>query len=238
MFREIKKRKLILENRKPYSREVTNYIEELNTVDWIYTSMRLDGSNITRNSVQKILKGEFIIDVTLNDHAGIGNYQEVVKLAYDMADMGIELNEKYLFRFYQILAKPEKLEYRRNNPILLMLDYNPPHPSEIDEQMGILFMWLNTYDFQGNPILRAAYIHNKIIEIYPFETYTKAVARRAKYYELIRTGRPPVVFNLFEQEYDEALKRFLRKEEIQPIYEPLERGIYNKLDVMMQLTSN
>lgn len=236
MFREIKKKKLILDNRKPYTKETAEYIDEINLIDWIYTSMRLDGSSIGKTSVQKIVKGDFIVDVTINDHSMIGNFQDAIKLAYDMANMEIELTEKYLFRFYQLLANPERLEYRRNNPILVMLDYIPPHPSEIEEQMEILFQWMNTYDFQGNPILRAAYLHNKLVEIYPYEAYSEAVARMAMYYELIRNGYPPVLLNLSESEYYAAIRNYLKKEEIQPLYEPLERGVYNKLEIMMQLT--
>ncbi|MBR0600346.1 Fic family protein [Sinanaerobacter chloroacetimidivorans] len=237
MFREIKKKKLILDNRKPYTREIANYIDELNVVDWIYTTLRLDGSNIGKISVQRILKGELVSEATLNDHANIGNYHDTIKLAYDMADMEIELNEKYLFRFYQSFAKPEKLEYRRTNPVLFMLDYNPPHPSEIEEQMDILIQWMNLDDFQGNPILRAAYLHNKIIEIYPFETHSEAVARMAMYYELIKNGYPPVLLSLSESEYYSAVRQYLRNEKIQPMYEPLERGVYNKLEILMQLTA-
>lgn len=236
MFREIKKKKLILENRKPYTKEVTEYIEELNLIDWIYTSIRLEGSDIAKISVQRIIKGDFLIDVTVNDHAAIGDYQEAIKLAYDMADMGIELDEKYLFKFYEILANPEKTEYRRTNPILVMMDYIPPHPSEIEEQMEILFQWMDSNDFDNNPILRAAYLHNKLIEIYPFETYSEAVARMAAYYELIKNGYPPIVLNLSETEYYSAIRSYLKKEEIQPMYEPLERAAYNKLEIMMQLT--
>lgn len=236
MFREIKKKQLILNNRKPYTKETAEYIDEINLIDWIYTSMRLDGSNIGKTSVQKIVKGEFIVDVTINDHSMIGNYQHAIKLAYDMANMEIELTEKYLFRFYQLLANSESLEYRRTNPILVMLDYIPPHPSEIEEQMEILFQWMNTYDFQGNPILRASFLHNKLVEIYPYATHSEAVARMAMYYELIRNGFPPVLLNLSESEYFGAIRSYLKKEEIQPMYEPLERGVYNKLEIMMQLT--
>jgi Fic family protein len=153
-----------------------------------------------------------------------------------MASLETELTEQYLFRFYQILAAPEKQEYRRTNPVLIMLDYIPPHPSEIEEQMDILFQSMNTDDFQSNPILRAAYLHNKLVEIYPYESHSEAVARMALYYELIRNGYPPVLLNLSEQEYYSAIRSYLKKEEIQPLYEPLERGVYNKLEVMMQLT--
>ncbi len=238
MFREIKKKKLILDNRKPYTKETAEYIDEINLIDWIYTSMRLDGSSIGKASVQRIVKGEFVVDVTINDHSAIGNYQDAIKLAYGMADMGIELTEKYLFRFYQILANPEKLEYRRTNPILVMLDYIPPHPSEIEEQMDILLQWMNTNDFQSNPILRAAYLHNKLVEIYPYEAYSEAVARMAMYYELIKNGFPPILLGLSESEYYAAIRSYLKKEEIQPLYEPLERGVYNKLEIMMQLTAD
>ncbi len=238
MFREIKKKKLILDNRKPYTKETAEYIDEINLVDWIYTSLKLDGSGIGKTSVQKIAKGEFLVDVSIRDHSAIGNYQDAIRLANDMAVMEIELTEKYLFRFYQILANPEKLEYRRTNPILVMLDYIPPHPSEIEEQMDILFQWMNTNDFQGNPILRAAYLHNKLVEVYPYETCSEAVARMAMYYELIRNGYPPVLLNLNEPEYYSAIRSYLKKEEIQPLYEPLERGVYNKLEIMMQLTAD
>ncbi|MDF3002486.1 MAG: hypothetical protein K0Q48_2605 [Bacillota bacterium] len=238
MFREIKKKKLILENRKPYTIEAAEYIEELNLVDWIYTSMRLDGSSIAKTSVQKILKGEFLINVSVKDHSLVGIYQSAIRLAYDMAELDIDLNESYLFRFYQILADPVKQDYRRTNPVLFMLEYNPPHPSEIEEQMDILFQWLGEADFQSNPILRAAYLHNKLVEIYPFETHSEAVARMAMYYELIRNGYPPIMLNLSESEYYSAIKSYLKKEEIQPLYEPLERGVYNKLEIMMQLTAD
>lgn len=237
MFREIKKKKLILDNRKPYVRETAEYIDEINLVDWIYTSLRLDGSSIAKAGVQRIVKGEFLVDVSISDHSAIGNYQDAIRLAYDMADMEVELSEKYLFRFYQILANPQRLEYRKINPVLLMLDYIPPHPSEIEEQMDILFQWMDTNDFQSNPILRAAYLHNKLVEIYPYETDSEAVARMAMYYELIRNGYPPVLLNLSESEYYSAIRSYLKKEEIQPLYEPLERGVYNKLEIMMQLTA-
>ena len=99
LFREIKKKKLILENRKPFTREVANYIDELNLVDWVYTALKLDGSGISKPSVQKIIKGDFVVDVTVRDHSSIVNYLEAIKLANDMSYMSIELNENIYFDF-------------------------------------------------------------------------------------------------------------------------------------------
>lgn len=237
MFREIKKKKIILNYRKPYTNEVNRFINEINQVDWIHTSMRLDGNNITRDNVQRIVKGEFVVDVKVNDHTVITKYQEAIQYINNIAGMGAELDEKELFHFYRILANTGVEEYRRTNPVLVSLDYNPPHPSEIEEQMGLLFQWMREYDFQNNQILKAAYLHNKIVEIYPYESCSEAIARLAMYSELIKNGYPPILLNMSESEYYSVIRSYLKKEEIQPMYLPLERAVYNKLEVMMQLTS-
>lgn len=238
MFREIKKKKLILDNRKPYSREAIKLIEEINGIDWIYSSMYLDGSNLSKAAVGRILKGEFLTDVSVKDHSIVSNYKEVIKAVGHMADMDYYLNEKYMFKLYKLLADTDVPEYRKQNPILRMLDYNPPHFKEIEDQMEMLFIWLHSQVYQTNPIEKAAYLHNKIIEIYPFEFYSEAMARLAAQYHLISNGLPPILWNTSEQEYYDSIKPYIKNEEIQPIYNLLERGVYNKLEVMMQLTAD
>ncbi|NLY70122.1 MAG: hypothetical protein GX076_00300 [Clostridiales bacterium] len=237
MYREIKKKKLILENRKPFKREVARFIHELNTIDLIYSSMKLDGSNITRKIVERIVKGEFVIEANVSDHALITNYSDTVKLLYDMHELDVYLNEKYLFKIYSTLTKPDIVEYRKNNPVLRMIGYNPPHFKEIEEQMEILFQWLYKDRYLINPIEKAAYLHNKLIEIYPFETASEAVARIAAQYLLISNGYPPILWNISEQEYFDAIRLYIKTEDVGPIYDVLERGVFNKLEVMMQLTA-
>lgn len=238
MFREIKKKKIILDYRKPYTVEAMRLIDEINLVDWVYTSMRLDGSDISRDNVQRIVKGEFVVDVKVNDHSTIANYQEAIKYTYNIVGMKAEVDEKDLFNYYRIFSNSEYQGYRRTNPVLVSLDYNPPHPSEIEEQMELMFQWIRENGFENNPILKAAYLHNKLIEIYPFESYSEAIARMAMYSELIKNGYPPVLLNLSESEYNDAIRSYLKKENIQPMYAPLERAVYNKLEVMMQLTAD
>ncbi|MGI6734533.1 MAG: Fic family protein [Anaerovoracaceae bacterium] len=238
MYREIKKKKLILDNRKPYRKEVSQFLDELNRLDWIYSSMRLDGSNLSRASVERILKGEFLIDVSVKDHSTISNYKNVIDQIYDMVEMDFYLNEKYLFKLYQTLTNETESEYRKFNPVLRMISYNPPHFYEIEEQMELLFNWLHSGASETNPIEKAAYLHNKLIEIYPYKTDSEAMARIAAQYHLIRNGLPPILWNISEQEYYDAIHLYLKNENIQPIYDVLERGVFNKLEIMMQLTAD
>ena len=238
MFREIKKKKLILENRKPYHDDVRSTLEEMDRIDWIYSSLRLDGSPLRRTEAERIIKGEFLIDVPVSEHAAIGNFSDTLRLLYDMAGMNISLDEKYLYKIHASLTNEETEEYRRNNPVLRMISYNPPHFNAIEEQLTILFRWLSSDTSEMNPMEKAAYLHNKLIEIYPFENGSEATARAAAQYLLITEGFPPILWNISEQEYYDAIRLYLKNEEIAPIREVLERGVYNKLDVMLQLTSD
>lgn len=237
MYREIKKKKLILDNRKPYKREAARLIDEIRRIDWIYSSMKLDGSPLSKETVERIYKGSFLTDVSVKDHAVISNYNEVISLAFEMADMGYYLSEKLMFKFLSILGGETVSDYRYSNPVLRMIGYNPPHFKEVEQQMELLFLWLYSGEYQTNPIEKAAYLHNKIIEIYPYQTASEAMARTAAQYHLISSGFPPVLWNISEQEYYDALKLYLKNEDIKPVYDVLERGVYNKLEVMMQLTA-
>lgn len=237
MYREIKKKKVILDNRKPYSAEASRFLYELNSVDWIFSSIRLDGYSINRDSVERIVKGEFLVNQSVDLHRMISNMQQVIKSMDSMAQMDTNLNEAMLFTVYNSLEGLSGSEYRKSNPILHMLNYNPPHFKEVEEQMELLFQWLYQDQGDGNPMERAAFLHNKLIEIYPFEIGTERLARTLAQYQLIRSGLPPIQWNMSEQEYYDSIKQYLKNEEIQPIYDALERGVYNKLEIMMQLTS-
>lgn len=237
MYREIKKRKVILENRQPFEPDVVKYINEYNLLDCIHSSLRLDGSAITKEATTKIMKGEFVVEATLGDHVLIEHYKNAFKLAYDMIEMSFNLDLKCLMKFYHILSDDDALKYRRSNPILIQYKYNPPHPQEIEEQMGILMKWVYKKNVDQNPIERAVMLHNRIIEIYPYEKFSESVARMAMNYMLLSEGFPPVGISMKESEYNDAISLYLKKEDIQPIYSSVERAIYNKLEIFLQLTS-
>lgn len=237
MYREIKKKKIILEYRKPFTKEVSSLLFELDRADWIYSSIRLDGNNLSRQQIERILKGDFVIDVSVSHHAALGNYQETIRMLYDMAEMDVYLSEKILMKIYESLFKPSFPDFRKSNPILRMLSYNPPHFKEIEEQMELLFDWFYKDNYTLNPIEKAAFMHNKLIEIYPFEPGSEAIARVAAQYILLLEGFPVILWNISEQEYYDAIRLYLKNEDITPIYDVLERGVYNKLLIMLQLTA-
>lgn len=237
MYREIKKKRLILDNRRPYRKEVEKFIKEIHYIDWIYSSLKLNGSGLTKNEVEKILKGNFITEVSVQDHRNVINYKAAIDLCYYMIEMGYYLNEDFFLRLNKALTEEHDSTYRKNNPVLRMISYNPPHFKEIGQQMEIMFDWLHSSEIQNNPLEKAAVLHNRIIEIYPFPYTSESMARIAAQYHLISNGLPPIYWEIGEQEYYEAVLKYLRNEDIQPIYDVIQRGVFNKLEVMMQLTA-
>lgn len=238
MYQEILKKKQILDSRKPYSIEIRKHLKKLELCELIYTIIHLDGSIVTKEQITMILDDDFVNEVTVNDHILIRNYVDTILLMNDLMELDSELSLKVIEDIHDISLGTEGPIWRRSNPILYTLDYNPPHWQEIKEKMSEFIKW--TYhadeDLKGNTILKAAYLHNKIIEIYPFEHNCEATARFIMYYSLMKAGYPAFELRLGETEYNTLIIDYLKHNKIDNLYYALERGIYNKLEVMLQLT--
>lgn len=235
MLSEILKKKKNIEKNAPWPMETATYIRELNALDWIATSLKLDGGNLSRESIKKMIAGEFITDVSLGEHQLIMNYESCMELCADMAELDIEIDVKHLDKIHACLVTPEKSTYRERNPVLLALDYNPPHFHEVSEQLKLVFHEVFMEDFGEDVVRKAVFIHNRIIEVYPYETQSEGTARCALQYELVRQGYPPIPFSLSESEYNHALIAYLKKGNEEPIYSATLRALYNKLDLIERL---
>ena len=237
MIREIKKKQIILENRKPYSSETCEYIRKINMLDWIHSSMRLDGSAISRAETEKILGGGFVEEASVDAHVLVERYSDMIDTANNRLAMSDTLTKEMIAGFQQKLSGGSGPCFRRENPVLLSIGHNPPHPSEIEEQMELLMNWFYSDDMETNPLLKASCIHLRLIEIYPFDTYSEAVSRAAMYYYLMEKGYPPFEIRMKEQEYNLAVIEYLKRENAESFYREVERGVFNKMDFLMQLTA-
>lgn len=249
-YRQIKKKVLILKNRKPYNAEITAYMAERNQIDWIASCLSLSGTPISPESVKKIIGGELLVDISLNNHQLIHRYLSAMRHMQSMLEMGTNLTEKGLLQIYEILYDPkaeaeqrgvEFSYYRMDDSIQETWDYRPVCAESIRNHMINLFRWLALEEGRINPdlnpMLRAVTLHNKMIEIYPFSEYSPAMARAAMLYELMAAGLPPIRIAMSEQEYNCAIVLYLKKGDSEPFYDAVEEGVFNQLDIMVQLTA-
>jgi len=241
MFREIKEKMKQLEARKPFDRDIIEEIEALNAVDWAYSCLNLNGSQVTKEAVSRIVRGQFVIEATVDEHSLIERHEDTLKEAINLLEMDNDLTENVLKRLCGKFMPEGESGYRRGNPVILTFGFNPVYSKDIQEEIRELFKWLYSDDvspeINRNEILKAAYLHNRFIEIYPFEEFTEEMASIVMYYYLMQRGYPPFTIRFSQQEYYKSVSAYLKKNDIAPFYNCLERSIYNKIEVLLQMTS-
>jgi len=241
MFREIKEKLKQFEARKPFDREIIGEIEALNATDWAYSCLNLSGSQITKETVSRIVSGKFVIEATVEEHSLIERHEDTLKEAISLLEMDNDLTESVFRRLCGKLMPEGEFEYRRGNPVILTFGFNPVYSKDIQVEIKELFRWLYSDDASSeinkNEILKAAYLHNRFIEIYPFEEFTEEMASVVMYYYLMQKGYPPFAIRFSQQEYYRSVSAYLKKNDIAPFYNSIERSIYNKMEVLLQMTS-
>lgn len=240
MFREIQEKRVQLEKRKPFDREIIEEIYAIHAVDWAYSCLNLDGSSVTKEMVAKIVSGQFVVEATIEDHTLIERHEDTLKETISLLEMESDLTEQVLERLCDKFMPDGEFVYRRGNPVVFTFGFTPVYSKDIKTEIKELFKWLYSEDvsteIQKNELLRAAYLHNRFIEIYPFEEYSEEMASIVMYYYLMQKGYPPFVMRFSQQEYYSAVAAYLKKNDIAPFYSCLERSIYNKIDVLLQIT--
>lgn len=241
MFGEIKEKLKQLEERKPFDREIIEEIEALNATDWAYSCLNLKGSQITKETVSQIVSGKFVIDATVNEHLLIERHEDTLKETISLLEMDNDLTESVFRRLFSKFVSEPEFEYRRGNPVIMTFGFNPVYSKDIKDEIQELFRWLYSDDVSSeinqNEILKAAYLHNRFIEIYPFEELTEEMASIVMYYYLMQRGYPPFVLRFSQQEYYKSVAAYLKKNDISSFYNCMERSIYNKIEVLLQMTS-
>jgi Fic family protein len=241
MFGEIKEKLKQLEQRKPFDREIIEEIEALNATDWAYSCLNLKGSKITKETVSQIVGGKFVIDATVSEHLSIERHEDTLKETISLLEMDNDLTESIFRRLFSKFFPETEFEYRRGNPVIMTFVFNPVYSKDIKEEIQELFRWLYSDDVSSetnqNEILKAAYLHNRFIEIYPFEEVTEEMASIVMYYYLMQRGYPPFALRFSQQEYYKSVTAYLKKNDISSFYNCMERSIYNKIDVLLQMTS-
>ena len=163
MYSEIQRKLALAESRKPYGEQLAHFLKETDQIDWIFSCLRLSGSALTRESVQKILRGELVTDVALTDHMKLHQYVDAMKRLEGMREMQYDLlSNSGIRKLYQAVYDEEP-QYRRRDPVIHQWDYLPPHFTELEEQMTLLYgqvdAWKDGTELsdgsRSNPLLQA-----------------------------------------------------------------------------------
>lgn len=235
-MREINKKKLLLENRKPFTKSVSDYLREIWISEWIYSSNKLCGSHLNYNETLTILKGNYLLDKTIEDHMDVKSHEDAVQLIEELVVNQSLLNSQKVCTIHSVLTSNNINSFRLNNPVVQSIKYIPPHFKEVPKLMEELFNWYYSQAQELNIILRAVLLHNKLIEIYPFETATEKTARAILNYQLLKEGLPPIEFNIDQDIYCEMIAQYLNRQDFSNFYEMVMKKVNSRLDLFLRLT--
>ncbi|PIU09254.1 hypothetical protein COT30_05300 [Candidatus Micrarchaeota archaeon CG08_land_8_20_14_0_20_49_17] len=201
--------------------------DEIDTVNFVYTTLSTEGVPITRQ------------DAGLAYKFGQKNVRNIrdenLRVALDMIN-GLRyvkesrkgLTKGFVLELHRIIMA----EYREKNPgrfrtkqayIYLKsyekaeeIGFRPPAPQEIEKLVTGLVEWYNTRIGRLNPIELAAILHLRFYMIHPFEDGNKRISRLLLNKAFFDSGYPLVNISKDTQAYFDAIIRSVEKKDEKP----------------------
>ncbi len=239
MIRKIRKNLVILQNRRPFSPQVTKYLESVEQLDWLYLNLKLDGSPLSREQIHGILHGDCVSDARVSDHVLIRRLDTARRRLYDCVESEMPIGPELILGLAGLLAGTDHESglLRKTTPPLLEYGYTPPLPSELPEELDAYVAFANHKKDFEDPFDKAALLHFRMIELYPFREHNGFLARLLMEYHLLKAGFPLSTFDLDESTYNRMVIAWLKKKESAALTEALERACLARTEFMMRLTA-
>lgn len=234
MYQELLKQKMDLGMRRPFKKETIQTLKRLNALDYIYGAMALEGTELSRRTVEGMMDGEMPKNVALKDCVFIKNYLNTLELMQDCLALKCCLDKRLLLRFYSSLTGSDP-GFRRSDMMAVDFKHVPPHHSEVESRLTKLLQ--AAYKVGANEIHRAAAIHCGIMDIWPFEKYNGIMARLAMNYYLEEKGFWPVTLGYNRREYIKTMIECLKDKDDKIFFWGLERAEYNKMAQVLQIVA-
>ena len=204
-------------------------VREVNKIDMIKGSLIVRNPRHDKIAVDEILKGDLQRDVPVKDYVFMENFCKVINVAYNCLEMGNYLDKYFLISAYRILIEDESGYFRKTNPVVSSYNHVPTHALDIEEKLDDALRRVYSLEAGNNVILKAMYIHNKLIEIYPFSQYSGELAVFAMNYYLMENGLAPINMPISREDYFNIVGDCLKGHRQEEFYNFLCRAVYDKM---------
>ncbi len=204
-------------------------VKEVNRIDMIKGSLIVRNARHDDVAVDAILKGDLQGDVPVKDYVFIENFGKVINVAYNCLEMGNYLDRYLLISAYRLLSEDENGYFRKTNPVVYAFNHVPTHSLDIEEKLDDALRRVYSPKAGNNVVLKAMYVHNKLIEIYPFSEFSGELAVFAMNYYLMENGLAPINMPMSQEDYFDIVGDCLKGRRQEEFYDFLCRAIYDKM---------
>jgi len=169
--------------------------------------------------------------------------EELRQFIYRLTDMGAGLSQQIIKDMHAIISgQNRREEYRKSSPVLRDYGCMAMMASDIPDAMAQLVHLAGQRGVGAessvgeNPLEKAALLHNRLLEIYPFHEENEMTARAVMYYILAEAGLPLAALHLSREEYQMLFSHYLKHRDSRGLGQLLGQAVEERLNLMMQLT--
>ena len=237
----IKKKLVMIKNRMPFSADMKRYFADIERREWILRNMRIDGSPLTDGQIEAVAEGDICLNVPISEHVRAERITSLLAKLWEFAEMKRSLDLNLIDEMHRFLIKDSsRYLFRKRNVMIQELGYTPPLPAEVPQEMEKLAAELikaAQVKAVSHDLFRyAAFIHNKIVEIYPYGEDDKLLARCATAYYIMTKDFPAVALSISEQKYNSMISDHIKRGDLSDMAEAWQSEVLKRLQLMLQLT--
>jgi len=211
------------------NRALKQALREVNKLDMIKASLIVRNPKHQSLKINEILDGNLPTDVAVGDFVFIENYCELVKAAYNNLNMGNSMSVGLLRSAYRILEEDPDADYRTDSPVVFAFSHVPPDCQDIDQRLTNSFRRVYGGRIENDIAVRAMYIHNCVIDVWPFDEYNGELAIFAMNYYLMEQGFMPIDMPMERKDYIELVTACLKGVRVDEEYAFIRDAIVEKM---------
>jgi len=205
-------------------------VREVNKMDMVRASLIARNPNYATINIEGILNGNLQKDVPVKDYVFIQNFCDLIRVAFNCLEMGNYLDKHFLISGYRILSEDENGYFRKSNPVIYAFNHVPVYALDIEDKLDDVFRRVYSQQAGNNVVLKAMYIHNKLIDIYPFQEYSAELAVFAMNYYLMENGLTPISLTISREDYQTLVGECLKGIHQEDFYNILCSAVYDKME--------
>lgn len=214
MFKEIDKKKSILDKKRPLTQKQLNILKGVFDVELTYNSNAIEGNTLTISETKVVLEDGITVGKgkSLREHLEVINHKEAIDYIRDIVSNNIDISEIVIKDLHHIILKSINNEeagiYRTSNVLISGSQHRPPEHFLVKDKMQELIEWYDANKNIMHPIELASQFHFRFVHIHPFIDGNGRSARLLMNLILLRSGYPMAIIRMKNRlEYMESLEK-------------------------------